>query len=61
MYRTQLPMGLGNSHLTRSDERGKIETMIDNNNNNNLLFIHTLLNLNRNSKVWAVSSENNDS
>ena len=28
----------------------------NNNNNNNLLFIHTLLNLNRNSKVWAVSS-----
>ena len=26
------------------------------NNNNNLLFIHTLLNLNRNSKVQAVSS-----
>jgi hypothetical protein len=28
----------------------------NNNNNNNLLFIHTLLNLNRNSKVRAVSS-----
>ena len=28
----------------------------NNNNNNNLLFIHTLLNLNRNSKVRAVAS-----
>ena len=29
---------------------------LSNNNNKNLLFIHTLLNLNRNSKVRAVSN-----
>ena len=34
----------------------RMETDKANNSNNNLLFIHTLLNLNRNSKVRAVSS-----
>ena len=35
---------------------GFVHNNNNNNNNNNLLFIHTLLNLNRNSKVRAVSS-----
>ena len=42
------------SHLLTSPDEANNNN--NNNNNNNLLFIHTLLNLNRNSKVQAVSS-----
>ena len=40
----------------RTQRHSRLKSLEYNNNNNNLLFIHTLLNLNRNSKVQAVSS-----
>ena len=50
LFETYGPISQTASHISKTN----INNI--NNNNNNLLFMHTLLNLNRNSKVRAVSS-----